>query len=78
MNHNARNRAFLHVCPTKPQISLRMRAVWSESSLSAVGNFAFLAIQNASNEDSDQTARMSAYVRRYVSGRNGSYIFWKD
>ena len=33
-----------HVRPTKTQISLRIRAVWSESSLSARRNFASLAI----------------------------------
>ena len=39
------------------QISLRLRPVWSESSLSAWRNLASLAIQNAPSEDSDQTAR---------------------
>ena len=53
---------FWHVRPTSTQISLRMRAVWSESSLSAWRNFASLAIQNASSDDSDQTARMRSLI----------------
>ena len=68
-----------HVHPTKTQISLRIRAVWAESSLSAWRNFASLAIQNAPGEVSDQTARMRrliwmfagrAFVRMYC------YVFW--
>ena len=35
MNHNVIKRTFWHVCPAKIQISLRIRAVWSESSLGA-------------------------------------------
>ena len=48
-----------HVRQTEIQISLRIRAVWSESPL---GNFVWIAkdinILHADNEDSDQTARM--------------------
>ena len=51
--------------PTKTQISLRIRTVWSEYPLSTWSNFAFLTIQNASREDSDQTVR----IRRYVFWR---------
>ena len=51
-----------HVRPTKTQISLRIRAVWFESSLSAWKNFASFAIQNVPSEDSDQTAR----IRRLI------------
>ena len=50
------------VRPTKTQISLRVCAVWSESSLSAWRNFASLAIQNAPSEESDQTARMRRLI----------------
>ena len=38
MSHNLRKRTFPLVSPTKTQISLRSRAVWSESSLSAGRN----------------------------------------
>ena len=34
MCRNLRRRIFLHVCPTKTQISLRIRLVWPDSSLS--------------------------------------------
>ena len=57
MNLNVRQRIFWHVRPMRTQISLCIHAVWSESSLSAWRDFASLAIQNAPNEDSDQTAR---------------------
>ena len=59
---NVRKRTFWHVRPTKTQISLRIRTVWSESSLSVWRNFAYLAIQNAPSEDSDQTARMRRLI----------------
>ena len=55
-------RAFWHVRRTKTQISLRIRTVRSESSLSAWRNLASLAIQNAPSEDSDQTARMRRLI----------------
>ena len=36
-SHNIRKRTFGHMRPAKIQISLRIRAVWSESSLGALG-----------------------------------------
>ena len=54
---NERKSTFRHVCPMKTQISLCIRAVKSESSLSAWRNIAALSIQNAHSEDSDQTAQ---------------------
>ena len=36
MSRNVRKRTFGHVRPAKIQISLRIRAVWSESSLAAI------------------------------------------
>ena len=62
MRLNVRKCTFWHVCPTKTQISLRIRAVLLESSLSAWRNIASLAIQNAPSEDSDQTARMRSLI----------------
>ena len=50
-SHNVRKRSFAHVSPAKIQISLRICAVWSDSSLSAfwiVKNANFL---HAANED---------------------------
>ena len=47
MARNVRKRFHRLVRPAKIQISLRICAVWSESSLSAWRNLAFLAVQNA-------------------------------
>ena len=44
--------------PAKTQISLGIRLVWSESSLSAWRNLGSLATHWAHSEDSDQTGRM--------------------
>ena len=84
MSRNVRKRTFGHVPSTKTQISLRIRAVWSESSLSAWSNFASLAIQNAPSEDSDQTAQMRSLIwifagricREILFVRCGSYLFF--
>ena len=46
------------VCPVKTQISLSIRPVWSESSLSAWRKLGSLAIHWAHSKDSDQTGRM--------------------
>ena len=58
-----REKTYLcYVRPTKTQIRLRIRAVWLESSFSAWGIFASLAIQNALSEDYDQTVRMRRLI----------------
>ena len=49
---------FLYVGLTKTQISLFIRAVWSESSMSTWRNLASWAIQNVPSEGSDQTDRI--------------------
>ena len=46
----------LHVRPAKIQISLRIRAVWSESSLGAFWIVKEAKFLHADDEDSDQTA----------------------
>ena len=46
------------VRPAKTQISLGIRPVWSESSLSAWRKLRSLAIHSAHSEESDQTGRM--------------------
>ena len=62
MGRKERKCTFWHVHPTKTQIRLRIRAVWSESSLSAWRKIASLAIQNAPSDDSDQTVRMRRLI----------------
>ena len=79
--------------PAKTQISLRIRAVWSESSLSAwkkkkkkknykkkkkKNNLASLAIENAPSEDSDQTARMRRLIWIFVGRTCRRYVFWRN
>ena len=51
-----------HVRPMKTQISLGIRPVWSESSLSARTKLDSLATHWAHSEDSDQTGRMPRLI----------------
>ena len=66
----------------KTQVNLRIRAVWSEFSLSAGRNVAFLAIQNKPSEDTDQTARMRRliwiFTVRYVAIRCDLNTFYQQ
>ena len=50
------------VCPAKTQISLGIRPVWSESSLSAWRKLGSIATHEAHSEDSDQTGRMPRLI----------------
>ena len=52
----------MSVRPAKTQISLGIRPVWSESSLSAWRKHGYLATQWAHIEDSDQTGRMPRLI----------------
>ena len=51
-----------HLRPTQTQISLGIRPVWSESSLSAWRKLGSLATHWALSEDSDQTGRMPSLI----------------
>ena len=51
-----------HVCPAKTQISLGIRTVWSESSLSAWRMLWSLATCWAHSKDSDQTGQMPRLI----------------
>ena len=63
MVRNVRKRTFGHVRPTKTRISLRIRAVWSKSPLSASRINQFFTIKkNALSEKSDQTERMLSLI----------------
>ena len=55
-----------HVRPAKTQISLGIRPVWSESSLSAWSKLGFLAIHWAHSEDSDQAGWMPRLIWVYA------------
>ena len=52
----------MSVRPAKTQISLGIRPVWSESSLSAWRKLGSLATHWADSEDSDQTGRMPRLI----------------
>ena len=52
----------VRVCPGKTQISLGIRPVWSESSLSAWRNLGPLATYWAHSEDPDQTGQMPRLI----------------
>ena len=67
-SRNVRKRTFWDERQTKTQLSLRIRTVSLESSLSAWRNFASLAIGNAPTEDSDQPARMRRLIS-FFAGR---------
>ena len=60
LRHDKTNK--VSVRPAKTQISLGIRPVWSESSLSAWRNLGSLAILWAHSEDSDQTGRMPRLI----------------
>ena len=58
--HDKTNKVSVH--PTKTQISLGIRRVWSESSPSACRNLGSLATHWAHSEDSDQTGQMPKLI----------------
>ena len=61
-----RRRTFVHVRPTKIQISLHIHAIWSESSLGAFWLAKGAKFLYADNEDSDQTAQMRRLIWVFV------------
>ena len=71
------------VHPAKTQISLGIRPVWSESSLSALNNIEYFLMQtvktlirlvpNADSEDSDQTGQMHRLIWVFA-GRKGHFV----
>ena len=79
--HDKTNKVSVH--PAKTQISLGIRPVWSETSLSAWRKLGSLAIHLAHSEDSDQTGRMPRLIWVFagrtatllVLSRGGSYLF---
>ena len=66
-----------HVRPAKIQISLRIRAVWSEYSLVAFSIAQGENFLHAYDEDSDQTVRMRGVIRIFVVRTVGRYISWR-
>ena len=62
MNHDMTKPIKWHVRPAKTQISLGIRPVWSESSLSAWRKLGSLATHWAHSKDSDQAGRMPRLI----------------
>ena len=63
----------MSVRPAKTQISLGIRPVWSEYSLSAWWKLGPLATHWAHSEDSDQTGRMPRLIWVFA-GRTGQFV----
>ena len=63
------------VRPAKTQISLGIRPVWSESSLSAWRKLGSLATHWAHSEDSDQSGRMARLIWVFA-GRGAHSLCW--
>ena len=85
MTRNVKKCTSGHVRPANIKISMRMRAVWSESSLGALWIAKNAMCFHADNEDSNQTARMRCLIcvffgRTYQKVRFLSfrfiYILW--
>ena len=66
LSHRLTKPTKWHVRTAKTQISLGIRPVWSESSLSAWRSIGPLATQKAHSEDSDQTGRMPRLIRVFA------------
>ena len=62
--------------PAKTQISLGIRPVWSESSLSAWRKLGSLATHWAHREDSDQTGRMPRLIWVFESSLGAQSLCW--
>ena len=63
------------LCPAKTQISLSIRPVWSESSLSAWRKRGSLATHSAHSEDSDQTGQMPRLIWVFAGHTCHSVVF---
>ena len=64
--HDKTNKMTVH--PAKTQISLGIRPVWSESSLSARWVAKDPSFLHADSEDSDQTGRMPGLIWVFAGG----------
>ena len=66
LSRNVRKRTFRTCASSKIQISLRIRAVWSKSSMDAFSTAKDAMFLHAYNEESDQTVRMRRLIRVFV------------
>ena len=77
MSRNVRKRTFWHVRPTKTQISLRIRAVWLESSLSAWRNIVSLAIRNAPVKILIRLCECAGWSDSPLGAHVRGFVFWR-
>ena len=75
ISRNVRKRTFIHVRPAKIQISLRIRAVWSESSLGSFGIAMDERFLLADNKNSDKTSRKHRMIWVFVDRSCRRYVF---
>ena len=83
MSHHMSKTRRSYGCPVKTQISLDIHPDWSQSSLSAWGNYGSLASRKAHSEHSDQTggcpdwseSSLGAQVILLVLSYCRSYVF---
>ena len=73
MSRNIRKRNFRYVRPAKIQISLLIRAVWSESSLSAFRIAQDAKFLHEDNEDADAQVDLSLHLAHMFEGVRGSF-----
>ena len=66
---------FWHVRPTKTQISLRIRTVWSEPSMSACRNFPSLSIQNTPVKILIRLRECAGWSESSLGAYFGRYVF---
>ena len=77
-SRNVMKRTVKHVLPAKIQISLRIRAVWSESSLGAFWIAKDAKCQHVVSEDSDQTPRMRRLIWVFVGRTCHDVLFLRS
>ena len=77
MSRNVRKCTFADTRPAKIQISLRIRAVWSESSLGAFWIAKDATFFHADNEDSNQAAWICSWFESSLVALVKGYVFWR-
>ena len=75
MRRNVRKRTFGRGRPVKIQMSLRIREVWSESSLGAFGIANETTFLYADNKDAEQIARMRRLIWVFYGARLRMHVF---
>ena len=75
MSRTVRKRNFEHVRPAKNQISLRIRARWSEGSLGVFSIAKYAKFLHFDNEDPYHSARMRRLIWVFVGSTSEGTFF---